>query len=101
MGLMSEFRRHNVFRMVVLYLVAVWPIMQVAEVVITLANLPDCVGPTILGLLAVGFPIALHLSFGQSSTRGDCSRRSVAQCHPRASAELDLYRINITMRILT
>ncbi len=36
--------------------------MQVAEVLNDLASLPDWVGPTVLALLAVGFPIALILS---------------------------------------
>ncbi|MDH3273978.1 MAG: tetratricopeptide repeat protein [Gammaproteobacteria bacterium] len=63
MGLVSELRRRNVLRMAVLYAVAAWLIMQVAEVVIGLANLPEWIGPTILGLLAVGFPIALILSW--------------------------------------
>ncbi len=63
MGLISELRRRNVLRMMALYLVAAWLIMQVAEVIIGLANLPDWIGPTILGLLAVGFPIALIFSW--------------------------------------
>jgi len=63
MGLVSELRRRNVLRMVVLYAVATWLVMQVAEVVIALANLPDWIGPAILGLLAVGFPIALTFSW--------------------------------------
>ena len=63
MGLVSELRRRNVLRMVVLYVVAAWLIMQVAEVIIGLANLPEWVGPTILALLAVGFPIALVFSW--------------------------------------
>ena len=63
MGLISELRRRNVLRMVVLYAVAAWLIMQVAEVIIGLANLPEWIGPTILGLLAVGFPIALIFSW--------------------------------------
>jgi TolB-like protein/predicted Zn-dependent protease len=63
MGLVSELRRRNVFRMAVLYVVASWLIMQVAEVVMTLGNLPDWIGPTILGLLAIGFPIALVFSW--------------------------------------
>jgi TolB-like protein/Tfp pilus assembly protein PilF len=63
MGLVSELRRRNVLRMAVLYAVAAWLIMQVAEVVIDLANLPEWIGPTILGLLAVGFPIALIFSW--------------------------------------
>ncbi len=63
MGLMSELKRRNVFRMAVLYAIAAWLIMQVADVLKDPANLPDWVGPTILGLLAVGFPIALILSW--------------------------------------
>ena len=63
MGLISELRRRNVFRMAVLYAVTAWLIMQAAEVVIGLAHLPDWIGPTILGLLAVGFPIAMIFSW--------------------------------------
>ena len=63
MGLVSELRRRNVLRMAVLYAVAAWLIMQVAEVVIALANLPNWIGATILGLLAIGFPIALLFSW--------------------------------------
>jgi len=63
MGLVSELRRRNVFRMAALYVVAAWLIMQVAEVVKDLGNLPDWIGPAILGLLAVGLPIALLLSW--------------------------------------
>ena len=63
MGLVSELRRRNVLRMAVLYVVAAWLIMQVAEVMIGLANLPEWIGPTILGLLAVGLPIALIFSW--------------------------------------
>ena len=63
MGLISELRRRNVLRMAVLYAIAAWLIMQVAEVIMDLANLPNWIGPTILGLLAVGFPIALIFSW--------------------------------------
>jgi hypothetical protein len=57
MGLVSELRRRNVFRMAVLYAVAAWLIMQVAEVLESLIGLPGWAGSAILGLLAVGFPI--------------------------------------------
>jgi serine/threonine-protein kinase len=63
MGLVSELRRRNVLRMAVLYVVAAWLIMQVAEVVIGLAELPGWIGIAILALLAVGFPIALIFSW--------------------------------------
>jgi len=63
MRLISELRRRNVLRMAVLYAVAAWLIMQVAEVLITLAQLPHWIGPTIIWLLAIGFPIALIFSW--------------------------------------
>ncbi|MBT8102488.1 MAG: tetratricopeptide repeat protein [Gammaproteobacteria bacterium] len=50
-------------RMAVLYVVGAWLTMQVAEVVIALAHLPESIGPTILAVLAIGFPIALVFSW--------------------------------------
>ena len=63
MKLVSELRRRNVPRMAVLYVVAAWLILQVAEVVIDLAKLPDWIGTTTLWLLGIGFPIALIFSW--------------------------------------
>jgi len=60
---LSELKRRNVLRMAVLYVVAAWLVMQVAEVLIGLVNLPDWLGPTLLALLAIGFPIALIFSW--------------------------------------
>ena len=63
MGLISELRRRNVLRMVVLYVIAAWLIMQVAEVLMSLAGLSAWAGRAILILLAVGFPIAVAFSW--------------------------------------
>ncbi len=63
MGLVSELRRRNVHRMAVLYIVAAWLVMQVAEVLISLRVLPPWIGPILFSALAVGFPIALVLSW--------------------------------------
>ena len=63
MSFIKELKRRNVFRMALVYAIAAWLIMQVTEVLNDLANLPDWVGPIILGLLAVGFPISLILSW--------------------------------------
>ena len=80
MRLVSELKRRNVFRMAVLYAVASWLIMQVAEVVIALANLPDWIGPSILVLLAVGFPIALIFSwFYEITPEGISLEKDVAR----------------------
>jgi TolB-like protein len=63
MSLFAELKRRNVHRMALLYVVAAWLVMQVAEVLIGLVNLPDWLGPTLLTLLAIGFPIALIFSW--------------------------------------
>ena len=63
MTFLSELKRRNVLRMAVLYVVAAWLIMQVAEVLIALATLPEWIGPMVLAVLAVGFPIAVILSW--------------------------------------
>jgi tetratricopeptide (TPR) repeat protein len=63
MSLYSELKRRNVLRMAALYLVAAWLVMQVAEVITGLAGFPDWFGQTVLGILAIGFPIALLFSW--------------------------------------
>jgi TolB-like protein len=61
--LISELKRRNVFRMAVLYVISAWLVMQVAEVIIGLAGLPDWSGKVVLAVLAIGFPIALLFSW--------------------------------------
>lgn len=79
MGLVSELRRRNVLRMAVLYAVATWLIMQVAGVLIDLAELPGWIGKLVLTLLAIGFPIALILSwFYELTPEGIALEKDVA-----------------------
>jgi TolB-like protein/Tfp pilus assembly protein PilF len=63
MGLVSELRRRNVFRMAVLYVVAAWLIMQVAGVLMDLGALPVAAGPWVLVVLVIGLPMALGFSW--------------------------------------
>ena len=63
MGIISELKRRSVFRMAALYVVAAWLVMQVVGVLIDLGTLPPWVGPFVLPLLVVGFPIAVALSW--------------------------------------
>ena len=63
MSFLEELKRRNVIRMAVLYAVAAWLILQVAEVLISLAALPDWLGRAVLAVLAIGFPIALILAW--------------------------------------
>jgi TolB-like protein/Tfp pilus assembly protein PilF len=70
MGLLSEFKRRNVFRMAALYIVAAWLILQVAGVLIDLTVLPGWAGRIVLLLLTIGFPIALILAWFYEITPG-------------------------------
>jgi TolB-like protein/Tfp pilus assembly protein PilF len=63
MPLISELKRRNVFRVALLYLVAGWVILQVAELLTGVLKLPDWTSRLILVLLVLGFPLALIFSW--------------------------------------
>jgi len=81
MSLFTELKRRNVFRMAALYAVASWLVMQVAEVVMTLAALPTWTGQALLALLAVGFPIALIFSWFYELTPEGLSLEKDVEAH--------------------
>jgi len=60
---LSELKRRNVLRMAVLYVLAAWLVMQVAEVLIGLGALPEHTGRWVLVVLAIGFSFALIFSW--------------------------------------
>ena len=55
MGIISELKRRNVFKVAVAYLVAAWLIVQLAEILIPMLLLPEWVGRFIFLLLVVLF----------------------------------------------
>jgi len=63
MNLFSELRRRNVHRMALLYLGAAWLIMQVVDLLIDRGPFAESIGPITLTVLAIGFPIALIISW--------------------------------------
>lgn len=63
MSLFAELKRRNVYRVGALYVVSAWLILQVADVVVSMLDLPVWTGKLILLLLATGFPIALILAW--------------------------------------
>ena len=63
MNLLAELKRRNVFRVALLYLVAGWLILQVADVGISLLGLPLWTGRMVFLLLAIGLPLVLLFSW--------------------------------------
>ena len=61
--LFTELKRRNVLRMAALYIAAAWLCVEVAGALIDLSVLPGTMGPWVVVLLAVGFPIALVVSW--------------------------------------
>lgn len=57
--LLAELQRRNVTRMAILYVIAAWLVLQVADVSISVLDLPVWSGRLVFLLLALGFPIAL------------------------------------------
>jgi adenylate cyclase len=62
-SILSELKRRHVFRVAALYLIAAWLLLQVAELLFGLLELPSWTGKFILGLLVLGFPPVVLLSW--------------------------------------
>lgn len=67
-GLIGELQRRNVFRVVLLYLIASWVTLQVADVGVSLLGLPRWTGRMVVLLLAIGFPVAVVIAWAYELT---------------------------------
>ena len=63
MTLFSELKRRNVFRVGAAYVVICWLLLQVADVLLDNFGAPDWVFKSFTALLALGFPLAIFLSW--------------------------------------
>lgn len=63
MSFLAEIKRRKVFQVAAVYSVVAWLVVQVITSVEAPLNLPDWVDTFVIVLLAVGFPIALVLSW--------------------------------------
>ncbi|PKM01876.1 MAG: hypothetical protein CVV17_06455, partial [Gammaproteobacteria bacterium HGW-Gammaproteobacteria-7] len=63
MSLFTELKRRNVFRVALFYIVAAWLLVQVAETVLPMFEVPDGVLRGLVILLALGFVPAVVLAW--------------------------------------
>jgi adenylate cyclase len=68
-GLIAELKRRNVFRVALFYVVSAWLIIEVAETVLPLFDVPDGVLRGLVVLLVIG------LRAGAGACRGSTSSR--------------------------
>ena len=83
MGLIAKLRRRNVFRMAALYLVSAWLVLQVVDVIGDIVIWPLWTNQLVLVVLALGFPIALVISWFYQVTSAGVRREEEA---PTATA---------------
>ena len=63
MSFLTELKRRNVFRVAALYAVGSWLLLQVGDILFGLMGLPDWALRIVLGILLLGFPVALVLAW--------------------------------------
>src|SRR5262245_26216744 len=76
MSFVSELRRRNVVRVAIVYAVASWVILQLADVFGSLLELPQWTGKLVILLLALGLPVALVMSWVYEITPEGLTRTS-------------------------
>ncbi|NCO19412.1 MAG: hypothetical protein GW900_05080 [Gammaproteobacteria bacterium] len=82
MNLFSELKRRNVFRVALFYLVSAWVVVQVAETVLPVFDVPDIFVRGIIILLALGFVPALVFAWAFELTPDGLKRDKEANVDP-------------------
>jgi len=59
MNLLAELKRRNVFRVGLFYVVAAWLVVQVAETILPIFEVPQGALRAVVVILALGFPLTL------------------------------------------
>jgi TolB-like protein len=93
MSFVGELRRRNVVRVAIVYGVASWLLLQIADVARSLLRLPDWSGGLVILLLALGLPVALVISWVYEITPEGLARtKAVDPAHsiaPQTARRLD------------
>jgi adenylate cyclase len=85
-GLWSELKRRRVIRVIVLYAVAGWVVIEVASTVLPNLNLPDWTVTLVTLLVVLGFVIAIMLAWAFDIGPGGVHRTEPADAAGAASA---------------
>jgi TolB-like protein/cytochrome c-type biogenesis protein CcmH/NrfG len=63
MSFFEELKRRNVFKVGLAYAVGAWLLLQLTEVLSELLSLPPTIGPVVVSVVAIGFPIVLFFAW--------------------------------------
>ena len=83
MSLLSELKRRNVFRVATFYAVAGWVLLQAGDLLFDALGVPPWALKLLLGLLLLGFPLAIFFAWAFELTPEGLKREH--EVHPDAS----------------
>jgi len=84
MNLFTELKRRNVFRVALFYIVAAWVVVQVAETLLPVFDVPDAAIRIIVLILALGFPLAMVFSWVFEMTPEGIRREKDVEVDPES-----------------
>ncbi|MEZ5492332.1 MAG: hypothetical protein R3F50_18775 [Gammaproteobacteria bacterium] len=87
--LYEELKRRRVFRVAAVYAVVAWVLIQVADTIAPLMNLPDSAPRLVLFLLIILFPVALFLAWAYEVTPDGIRADSGVQPQQRIDQSTD------------
>jgi TolB-like protein/tetratricopeptide (TPR) repeat protein len=87
MSFIRELKRRNVLRVVVVYLAGSWLILQVADVLFPVLQVPDWTMRVLVGLLTLGLPVAVMLAWAFNITPEGIRREEEEPTTPSRSDE--------------
>ena len=104
MSFIRELKRRNVLRVAVVYLAVSWLILQVADVLFPVLQLPDWTMRFLVGLLTLGLPVAVTLAWAFNLTPEGIRREEDDPTTPTRSSEqkrrLDFIIIGVLLAVI-
>jgi len=109
MSFFTELRRRNVTRVAIGYLAIAWLLLQVGDVMFPALNVPDWSLRLLIGLLSLGFPVALVLAWAFNITPHGIERDGIeredaalpsAATHRNTHRRFDLIIIGVLVAAL-
>ncbi len=88
MSFLEELKRRKVIRVGIAYVIGAWLLLQLTEVLSELLSLPEAVGPVVVGLVAIGFPVVVVLAWVYELTADGLKRDSEVAPGERSSGKV-------------
>jgi serine/threonine-protein kinase len=82
---LAELKRRNVYKVAVAYAVVGWLVIQVATQVFPFLEIPNWIVRVVIGLVAIGFPIALVLAWAFEATPEGIKTTAIADAEGEQS----------------